>query len=70
MKITIDNLQAHGAVDYSGWLDASVAPRIERSLNRPAKLRCSFIGGAGFEVPVAGANVKVVKASGEFWFTG
>lgn len=70
MKITIDNLQGHGAVDYSGWLDASVAPRIERKLNRPAVLQCTFVAGPGFELPLAGANVKVTKSSGDFWFTG
>ncbi len=70
MKIAIDNFQGQGAVDYSIWLDASVAPRIERKLNRPSTLQCSFVGNAGFGVPAAGASVKVTKASGDFLFTG
>lgn len=71
MRITIDNLQGGGAVDYTAALDASVAPAIERKLNGPAGLRLTLMQpSAEFVAPVSGARIVLTKASGEFWFTG
>lgn len=71
MKLTIDNLQGQGAVDYTTALDGTVAPRIERKINQPAELRCSLLGSmAGFVVPAMGARVILSKTSGAFVFTG
>jgi hypothetical protein len=71
MKLTIDNLQGLGAVDYTAAIDRAVAPRVERKINQPSELRCSLLaGGAGFVVPAAGARVILTKASGGLVFTG
>src|SRR5579862_2240285 len=71
MKLTIDNLQGQGAVDYTATLDGSVAPRVERKINQPSVLRCSLLGNTpGFVVPATGARVILLRANGGFVFTG
>jgi hypothetical protein len=71
MKLTIDNLQGTGAADYTASLDGTIAPRVERKINQPAAMQFSLLAGAsGFVVPVIGARVVLVKASGSFVFTG
>ena len=71
MKLTIDNLQGAGGMDYTDTLDGTFAPRVERKINQPSNLRCSLVGDSrGFVTPVAGARVILVKTSGEFVFTG
>ena len=71
MKLTIDNLQGQGPVDYTVALDGTVAPRVERNMNQPAELRCSLLGGSpGFVAPATGARVVLTKTSGSFVFTG
>jgi len=71
MKLTIDNLQGLGAVDYMGWLDGTLAPRVERKINQPSALRCSVLGSVpGFVVPAAGGRVILAKADGSTVFTG
>jgi hypothetical protein len=53
MKITIDNLNGVGPVDYTGWLDGTVAPRIARTINAPAVLLVSLVeSAAAFVAPV------------------
>ena len=71
MKLTIDNLQGQGAVDYTAALDGTVAPRVERKINQPAEMRCSLVGSsAGFVAPATGARVILTKTGGTFLFTG
>ena len=71
MKLTIDNLQGQGAVDYTAALDGTVAPRVERKINQPCALRCSLlIGSSGLVVPAMGARVILTKANGSLLFTG
>ncbi|MGC2475525.1 MAG: hypothetical protein WA485_14390 [Candidatus Sulfotelmatobacter sp.] len=71
MKLTIDNLHGSGPIDYTAWLDGTFAPRIERVLNQPAKLRLSLVSNpAGFVVPLIHARITLAKASGAFLFTG
>jgi hypothetical protein len=71
MKFTIDNLQGAGPVDYTAALDGTVAPRVARTINQPASLRCSVLGSAaGFVVPVVGGRVVLTKTNGSFVFTG
>jgi hypothetical protein len=71
MKLTIDNLQGGGAVDYTAALDGTVAPRVERTINLPAQLRCCVVATvAGFVTPVVGARVVVAKANATLLFTG
>ena len=50
---------------------SGVCPRLERKINAPAAFTCKLVGSSHeFEVPVAGARVAVLKAGGEFLFTG
>jgi hypothetical protein len=71
MKFTIDNLQGVGPVDYTAALDRTVAPRVARTINQPASLRCGVLGSAaGFVVPVVGGRVVLTKTNGSFVFTG
>ena len=71
MKLTIDNLQGQGAVDYTAAMDGTIAPRVQRKINQPAELRCSLLGGSSeFVVPAAGARVVLTKCDGSFMFTG
>jgi hypothetical protein len=71
MKLTIDNLQGLGPVDYTAALDGSIAPRVERKINQPSELRCSLVDNSpGFVVPTTGARVILAKSRGELVFTG
>jgi hypothetical protein len=71
MKLTIDNLQGAGPQDYTGAVDGTVAPKIERRLNKPAELRLSLVANSPtFEVPVVGARVTLGKTNGSDVFTG
>jgi hypothetical protein len=71
MKLTIDNLQRQGPVDYTMWMDGSVAPQIERKINQPSQLQLALgATSAGFVVPANGARVTLAKANGSFVFTG
>ncbi|HEV2470587.1 MAG TPA: hypothetical protein VGS78_15460 [Candidatus Sulfotelmatobacter sp.] len=71
MRITIDNLEGRGAVDYTSALDGTVAPQLVREINQPSKFSCSLLGsGSGFIVPVAGSRVAVTLANGDFIFSG
>jgi hypothetical protein len=71
MNLTIDNLQGQGPVDYTTALDGTIAPRVVRKINQPAQLKCSVVAnGAGFVAPAIGSRVILVKANGNFVFTG
>jgi hypothetical protein len=70
MKITFDNFDGLGAVDYTRALDPTVAPVIERRLNQPSAMACTLLGSSGFVVPVSGARVVLTRRDGTFLFTG
>ncbi len=71
MRLTIDNLDGRGEVDYTGMLDASVTPRVQRTINQPSTFQCGLLGGSmGFVVPVQGARLVLTKGDGTFIFTG
>lgn len=71
MKLTIDNLQGAGTVDYTASVDVSVTPRVERVLNKPASLQLSLVANsAAFVAPASGARVTLTKADGSYVFTG
>ena len=71
MKLTVDNLNGLGPVDYTAAVDGTVAPRVERVLNQPSTLRMSVLANvAGFVVPAIGGRVVLTKANGTFVFTG
>ena len=71
MKVTIDNLDGAGAVDYSAALCADRPLKIERSLNAPSL--CSGmldVSDASLVVPARRGRVVVTAASGTVLFTG
>jgi len=70
MRITIDNFDGAGVVDYSGSLDRTCSVEIGRKINAPSTLRCVLLGGTGFTVPSAGGRVVITKNDGSFLFTG
>jgi hypothetical protein len=71
VKVTFDNLDGRGAVDYSGYVCASGPLKIDRVLNAPS--RCSgtlVLGGSALTIPVRRARVVVTADSGTVLFTG
>jgi hypothetical protein len=71
VKVTIDNLDGTGAVDYSAALCSAGPLKIARTLNAPSV--CSGmldVGDGGLAVPVRRARVVVTAASGTVLFTG
>jgi hypothetical protein len=71
MKLTIDNLQGAGAVDYTSAVDATVAPRVVRRINLPSELRLWVVANSSaFVTPVIGARIVLNKSDGSCWFSG
>ena len=71
MKLTIDNLDGAGAVDYSGAISSEGRLRIERQLNAPS--RCGFqlvLGGTPLALPRRKGRVVVLSDAGAVLFTG
>ncbi len=71
MKLTIDNLDGNGPIDYSGALSATQAISIERKLNEPSI--CSFclvISGTSLIAPLRNGRVMVTDNNGIVLFTG
>jgi hypothetical protein len=71
VKVTIDNLDGAGAVDYSAALCAEGAVKIARALNVPSV--CSGmldVSDAGLAVPVRRGRVVATAANGTVLFTG
>jgi hypothetical protein len=71
VKVTIDNLDGAGAVDYSAALCADGPLKIERALNAPSV--CSGVldvSDASVAVPARRGRVVVTAASGAILFTG
>ncbi len=71
MKVTIDNLDGKGAVDYSQALVSTAKFIIERQLNEPSL--CSFtVAQANVSLPVPARNGRVIVSddSGIVLFTG
>jgi hypothetical protein len=70
VKITIDNLDGLGAVDYSGTLFAGAALKIERTLNAPSRCAGSVVLSGVLAVPVRRGRVVISDAGGNLLFTG
>ena len=71
MRITIDNLDGLGAVDYTGSVAAEGPITIQRGLNVPS--RCTWeivLGLGGLATPVRHARVVVASDAGTLLFTG
>lgn len=71
MKLTINNYDGNGAVDYSGCIVEGSTFRIERTLNAPTLFYVSLIPTAmSLPKPVRNARVICADDSGNFLFTG
>ncbi len=71
MKLTIDNLQGQGAQDYTGAVDWTKPPKVQRKGNQPTELQFSLVANSpGFVIPVVGARVALGKTNGSDVFTG
>ena len=71
MKLTIDNLDGLGALDYTAFLDSSANPRLVRRINCPAAFHFGLVGGlGGSAVPVLGGRVMLTLNDGCDLFTG
>lgn len=71
MRVTIDNLNGNGAIDYSGTLSAKQPVTIERKLNEPSI--CTFglvIVGTSPIAPLRNGRVIVTDNNGVVLFTG
>jgi hypothetical protein len=71
VRITIDNLDGKGAVDYTGAVAARNAVTVQRALNRPSRCTAEvLVGLQGLALPVRRARVTVTADSGAVLFTG
>ncbi len=71
MKLTIDNLDGLGAIDYSAALDRSSPFTLERTLNAPSLATGRLcLEGSGLVPPVRRARVAVSTDAGLLLFTG
>ena len=71
MKLTIDNLDGNGAIDYSGALSVAMPIIIQRKLNEPSI--CTFglaIAGTALIAPLRNGRVIVTDNNGIVLFTG
>jgi hypothetical protein len=69
VKITIDNLDGNGALDYTGSLSGAAPLTIERKLNQPSSCTLNVAQGS-LPVPARGARVVVTADNGVTLFTG
>jgi hypothetical protein len=71
VKITIDNLDGLGAVDYSGAVAAEASVKVQRVLNAPSRCTAEIVlGVGGLAVPKRRGHVVVSAADGTLLFTG
>ena len=69
MKLTIDNLDGHGPIDYTAALDASAPLKIDRSLNAPSRCH-GLLTLTGQVSPARRGRVIVIADNGSVLFTG
>jgi hypothetical protein len=71
VKLTINNFDGSGAVDYTGCIVQGSTFRIERTLNAPSLFYVSLLPSA-IPLPVPARNARVICAddSGNLLFTG
>lgn len=71
MKLTINNFDGNGAVDYSGCIVEGSIFRIVRTLNAPSLFYVSLLPPAvSLPIPVRNARVSCADDSGNLLFTG
>jgi hypothetical protein len=71
VRLTIDNLDGLGAVDYTGAIDCSEPFAIERTLNAPTILKGMLcLAASPLAIPARRGRVVVASAAGITLFTG
>ncbi len=71
MRITIDNLDGLGAVDYTGAVAAEGPITVQRALNVPSRCTAEIVLGAeGLAAPARRGKVTVTAADTTVLFTG
>ena len=71
MRMTIDNLDGLGALDYSPWISAEGPLKVKRTLNAPSTCTCLLeLGSAGLAVPARRGRVIISRDDGTVLFTG
>ena len=71
MRITIDNLDGLGAMDYTGAVAAEGPITVQRALNVPSRCTAEIVlGVGGLAVPARRGRVMVTAADATVLFTG
>jgi len=71
MRMTIDNLDGLGALDYTPAVAAEGPISVQRALNVPSRCTAEIVlGFSGLAVPSRRARVTVTNAAGALLFTG
>ncbi len=71
MKLTIDNLDGKGPIDYSGAISSDGPLGIERQLNAPSRCTCQLVLGQGsLAMPQRKGRVVIASDAGAVLFTG
>ena len=71
MRITIDNLDGLGAVDYTEAIAEEGPITLQRALNEPSRCTAEIVlGVGGLAIPVRRGKVAVHAADGTLLFTG
>lgn len=71
MKLTIDNHDGNGAVDYSASIVAGQSFRLERKLNAPSMLLVSLLPAAcSLPLPARSGRIVLSNDAGQILFTG
>jgi hypothetical protein len=71
VRITIDNLDGRGAIDYTGAVAAEGPITVQRALNEPSRCTAEIVLGVeGLAVPVRRGRVIATAEDGAVLFTG
>ncbi len=71
MKLTLDNLDGLGAVDYSAAIDRAEALTLARTLNAPSTVKGMLcLAGTTLATPVRQARIVLTNDAGAILFTG
>ncbi len=70
MKLTIDNYDGNGPVDYTSSIVADCPFRILRRLNDPVTCTVTLLPSAGLATPARNGRITVADDSGNILFTG
>jgi hypothetical protein len=70
MKLTIDNHDGKGAVDYTGAIVAGREFRIQRRLNEPVTCAVTLLPSSALPTPARNGRILVYDDSGLLLFTG